>query len=128
MNFLIAGGAGFLGSHLAMRLYNTGYNVYVVDDLSTGSLDNLNFLLTEPYDGFKFIQGDITETDWHKHLPEKLDGIFNLACPASPVHYQNIPIKTTMTCVVGAYNLLNLAKKMECRILQTSTSEIKGSP
>lgn len=127
MKYVITGGAGFLGSHLANYLYNWGHDVYVVDNLSTGDITNLNFLMTEP-DGFQFIKGDITDKLWWNALPERIDGIFNLACPASPIHYQNTPIETMMTCVLGAHNLLQLAKIKNCRILQTSTSEVYGDP
>lgn len=125
MNYLIAGGAGFLGSHLARRLYNEGHNIIVLDNLMTGSLDNLEGLIGQ--DRFDFFDFDISnfkpQMDW-----VKLDGIFNLASPASPVHYQNSPIHTMLTNVVGSHHLLLLAKEHDCKILQTSTSEVYGDP
>lgn len=125
MNYLIAGGAGFLGSHLARRLYNEGHNIIVLDNLMTGSLDNLEGLIGQ--DRFDFFDFDISQfkpqMDWIE-----LDGIFNLASPASPIHYQNSPIHTLLTNVVGSHNLLQLAREHDCKILQTSTSEVYGDP
>ena len=123
MHFLVAGGAGFLGSHIAEKLCDEGHQVTVVDNLSSGQEYNLRFL--KGREGFRFFKCDIVNT-----LPvfEKLDGIFNLACPASPIFYQSIPIETTLSSVVGVYNLLRLADEHNCRILQTSTSEVYGCP
>lgn len=125
MNYLIAGGAGFLGSHLARRLYNEGHNVIVLDNLMTGSLDNLEGLVGQ--DRFDFFDFDVSQfkpqMDWIK-----LDGIFNLASPASPIHYQNSPIHTMLTNVIGSHHLLSLAREHDCKILQTSTSEVYGDP
>lgn len=126
MHYLIAGGAGFLGSHLVKKLYNQGHKISVIDNLMTGSRDNIKFFLSEPENNFDFYEMDITS-----HVPygiPKLDGIFNLASPASPVHYQNTPIHTMLTNVVGSNNLLQLAKHHDCKILQTSTSEVYGDP
>lgn len=125
MNYLIAGGAGFIGSHLAKRLLSEGHKIIVFDNLMTGSLDNLKGLIG--HERFDFFDLDITnlktQIEWLK-----LDGIFNLACPASPVHYQKNPIHTMLTNVVGSHNLLLLAKEHGCKILQTSTSEVYGDP
>lgn len=125
-NYLVAGGAGFLGSHLTKRLLDEGNSVTVIDDLCTGSLDNLKGVLH--LRNLTFINCDITHMNLGAFGRHRFDGIFNLACPASPIHYQNIPIKTTLTCVVGVDNLLQLAKHNACKILQTSTSEVYGDP
>lgn len=124
-HYLIAGGAGFLGSHLTKRLLNEGNKVTVVDDFCTGDLYNLGGL---DYDMLNIIHCDINDLRLVDFNHLRFDGIFNLACPASPIHYQNIPIKTTLTCVVGVNNLLQLAKEHACKILQTSTSEVYGDP
>lgn len=118
---LVTGGAGFLGSHLCDRLIKEGNDVICVDNLFTGSKDNIRHLLSNPY--FEFIRHDITEP-----LYVEVDQIYNLACPASPVHYQYNPIKTAKTSIYGALNMLGLAKRVKARILQASTSEVYGDP
>lgn len=118
---LVTGGAGFLGSHLCDRLLKEGNDVICVDNLFTGSKDNIRHLLQNPY--FEFIRHDITEP-----LYVEVDQIYNLACPASPPHYQYNPIKTAKTSVYGAMNMLGLAKRVNARILQASTSEVYGDP
>ena len=118
---LVTGGAGFLGSHLCERLLNEGNDVICVDTLFTGSKDNIRHLMTNPY--FEFIRHDITEP-----LYVEVDEIYNLACPASPVYYQFDPIKTAKTSVIGATNMLGLARRVHARILQASTSEVYGDP
>jgi len=121
MRILVAGGAGFLGSHLCKRLLDDGHEVICVDNLSTGSIDNINFFRNSYK--FEFIRHDVTFP-----LYLEVDGIFNLACPASPQHYQNDPVQTMKSNVHGAINLLGLAKRTKARILQTSTSEVYGDP
>jgi UDP-glucuronate decarboxylase len=119
---LVAGGAGFLGSHLCDHLIRRGHSVLCVDNLQTGELTSLTGLMEEPR--FELRYYDISD-------PLELDGalgIFNLACPASPVHYQADPIRTTMTSVRGTYNLLELARKSRAPLLQASTSEVYGDP
>lgn len=118
---LVTGGAGFLGSHLCERLLNEGNDVICVDNLFTGSKDNIRKLIGNPY--FEFIRHDVTEP-----LYVEVDQIYNLACPASPPHYQYNPIKTAKTSVYGAMNMLGLAKRTHARILQASTSEVYGDP
>lgn len=118
---LVTGGAGFLGSHLCDRLIKEGNDVICVDNLFTGNKDNIRHLMGNPY--FEFIRHDVTEP-----LYVEVDQIYNLACPASPVHYQMNPIKTAKTSVYGAYNMLGLAKRVHARILQASTSEVYGDP
>ena len=118
---LVTGGAGFLGSHLCDRLLADGNDVICLDNLFTGSKDNIRHLLANPY--FEFIRHDVTEP-----IRLEVDQIYNLACPASPVHYQYNPIKTAETSVLGAMNMLGLAKRMRARILQASTSEVYGDP
>ncbi len=118
---LITGGAGFLGSHLCERLLEEGNDVICADNLFTGSKDNIRHLMGNPY--FEFIRHDVTNP-----LFVEVDEIYNLACPASPVHYQYNPIKTTKTSVYGALNMLGLAKGTVARILQASTSEVYGDP
>lgn len=118
---LVTGGAGFLGSHLCERLLNEGNEVICVDNLFTGSKDNIRHLMDNPY--FEFMRHDITQP-----LYVEADRIYNLACPASPPHYQYDPIKTAKTSVYGAMNLLGLAKRTHARILQASTSEVYGDP
>jgi len=118
---LVTGGAGFLGSHLVDRLLNQGHDVLCVDNLTTGSKHNIEHL-TET-SGFEFIHHDVTLP-----LQVEVDEIYNLACPASPVHYQNDPIQTMKTSVYGAVNILDLAKRLKCKILQASTSEVYGDP
>lgn len=117
----ITGGAGFLGSHLCERLLEEGNDVICIDNLFTGRKDNIRHLMDHPY--FEFIRHDITEP-----LYVEVDQIYNLACPASPVHYQYNPIKTAKTSVMGALNCLGLAKRCNARILQASTSEVYGDP
>ena len=118
---LVTGGAGFLGSHLCERLLQDGNDVICVDNLYTGSKDNIRHLMANPY--FEFIRHDVTEP-----LYVEVDQIYNLACPASPVHYQANPVKNTKTSVYGALNTLGLAKRVGARILQASTSEVYGDP
>jgi UDP-glucuronate decarboxylase len=118
---LVTGGAGFLGSHLIDRLLNRGDEVVCVDNLFTGSKQNLSHL--HSYPRFEFIRHDITFP-----LYLEVDEIWNLACPASPVHYQHDPVQTTKTSVHGAINMLGLAKRLKCRIFQASTSEVYGDP
>jgi UDP-glucuronate decarboxylase len=118
---LVTGGAGFLGSHLIDRLLADGHEVLCVDNLFTGTKDNLAHLHSEPR--FEFLRHDVTFP-----LFVEVDEIFNLACPASPIHYQHDPVQTTKTSVHGAINMLGLAKRLGCRILQASTSEVYGDP
>ena len=118
---LVTGGAGFLGSHLCDRLINEGNKVICVDNLYTGSVDNIRHLMDNP--NFSFKEHDVIEP-----IDADVDQIYNLACPASPPHYQADPIKTAKTSVFGALNLLELAKKNNARILQASTSEVYGDP
>lgn len=118
---LVTGGAGFLGSHLCDRLITQGNDVICVDNLFTGKKENIRHLLGNPY--FEFIRHDVTES-----LYVEVDQIYNLACPASPVHYQYNPIKTAKTSVIGVLNALGLAKRVDARILQASTSEVYGDP
>jgi UDP-glucuronate decarboxylase len=120
-SILVTGGAGFLGSHLCDKLLAAGNSVICVDNLFTGSKDNVAHLRDNP--NFEFIRHDITDP-----LRLECDEIYNLACPASPVHYQYNPIKTVKTSVVGATNMLGLAKRVNARILQASTSEVYGDP
>ena len=118
---LITGGAGFVGSHLCERLLNEGNEVLCLDNYFTGDKKNILKLLDNPY--FEMIRHDITEPYY-----AEVDEIYNLACPASPVHYQFNPIKTMKTSVMGAINMLGLAKRMGAKILQASTSEVYGDP
>jgi UDP-glucuronate decarboxylase len=118
---LVTGGAGFLGSHLCDRLLAAGHEVLCVDNLFTGSKRNIEHLHSHPR--FEFIRHDVTFP-----LYVEVDLIFNLACPASPIHYQQDPVQTTKTSVHGAINVLGLAKRLQCRILQASTSEVYGDP
>jgi UDP-glucuronate decarboxylase len=118
---LVTGGAGFLGSHLCERLIETGHEVLCVDNLFTGTRRNIAHLLNNP--AFEFMRHDITFP-----LYVEVDQIYNLACPASPVHYQHDPIQTTKTSVHGAINMLGLAKRLNVPILQASTSEVYGDP
>ena len=121
-NVLVSGGAGFLGSHLCERLLKLGYQVTCVDNLSSGSAANIKLLLNHPH--FKFIQHDIITP----LLAVKSEKIFNLACPASPVQYQEDPVSTTRTAVLGAINMLDLARTFNATIYQASTSEVYGNP
>ena len=118
---LVTGGAGFLGSHLIDRLLDRGDDVLCVDNLFTGSKDNIKHLLQHP--NFEFMRHDITFP-----LFVEVDEIYNLACPASPIHYQHDPVQTTKTSVIGAINMLGLAKRLKCKIFQASTSEVYGDP
>jgi UDP-glucuronate decarboxylase len=118
---LVTGGAGFIGSHLCEYLLNNGHDVLCVDNLFSGSKDNIRHLLGNPY--FEFIRHDII----HAFFVE-VDQIYHLACPASPVHYQYNPIKTIKTNVMGTINMLGLAKRVKAKILLASTSEVYGSP
>jgi UDP-glucuronate decarboxylase len=120
-HILVTGGAGFLGSHLCTRLLKEGHDVLCVDNMFTGTKDNILPLLDNPH--FEFIRHDIT-------FPLYLEGeeIYNLACPASPVHYQFDPVQTTKTSVHGAINMLGLAKRVKAKIFQASTSEVYGDP
>ena len=118
---LVTGGAGFLGSHLCERLLRDGHDVLCVDNFFTGRKDNIVHLLADPH--FEMMRHDITFP-----LYVEVDQIFNLACPASPVHYQYDPVQTTKTSVIGAINMLGLAKRIGARILQASTSEVYGDP
>jgi len=118
---LVTGGAGFLGSHLCDRLLADGHDVVCLDNLFTGSKRNIAHLLGNPQ--FEFIRHDVTFP-----LFIEVDEIYNLACPASPIHYQHDPVQTTKTSVHGAINMLGLAKRLKCRIFQASTSEVYGDP
>ena len=118
---LVTGGAGFLGSHLIDRLLGRGDEVICVDNLFTGSKRNIEHLHGHPR--FEFVRHDVTFP-----LYLEADAIFNLACPASPIHYQHDPVQTTKTSVHGAINMLGLAKRLRCRIFQASTSEVYGDP
>jgi UDP-glucuronate decarboxylase len=118
---LVTGGAGFLGSHLCDRLLQDGHEVLCVDNFYTGTKDNIAHLLDNPF--FELIRHDVTFP-----LYLEVDEIYNLACPASPVHYQHDPVQTTKTSVHGAINMLGLAKRVHARIFQASTSEVYGDP
>ena len=118
---LVTGGAGFLGSHLCERLLAEGNEVICADNYFTGSKENVAHLLSNPY--FELIRHDVTFP-----LYIEVDQIYNLACPASPVHYQHDPVQTTKTSVHGAINMLGLAKRVKARIFQASTSEVYGDP
>lgn len=118
---LVTGGAGFLGSHLCERLLNRGNEVLCVDNLFTGTKQNIAHLLSNP--NFEFMRHDVTFP-----LYVEVDEIYNLACPASPIHYQFDPVQTTKTSVMGAINMLGLAKRVKAKILQASTSEVYGDP
>ncbi len=118
---LVTGGAGFLGSHICERLVAQKHEVICLDNLFTGSKTNIRHLLGNPY--FEFMRHDVTFP-----LYVEVDEIFNMACPASPVHYQYDPVQTTKTSVHGAINMLGLAKRVRARILQASTSEVYGDP
>ena len=118
---LVTGGAGFLGSHLCERLLAEGHDVICLDNFFTGSKDNVAHLLGSPH--FELMRHDVTFP-----LYVEVDQIYNLACPASPVHYQHDPVQTTKTSVHGAINMLGLAKRTKARIFQASTSEVYGDP
>ena len=121
-NILVTGGAGFIGSHLCKTLLILGHSVICLDNLFTGSINNISDLTENA--NFEFVKHDITEP----YYSENIDEIYNLACPASPIHYQYNPIKTVKTCTIGVINLLGLAKKNNAKILQASTSEVYGDP
>jgi UDP-glucuronate decarboxylase len=121
MRTLVTGGAGFIGSHLCRRLLAEGHEVICLDNLFTGSRANILELMDDHR--FEFLRHDITEP-----LLVEVDWIFNLACPASPIHYQVNPVKTVKTSVMGAINMLGLAKRVRARILHASTSEVYGDP
>jgi UDP-glucuronate decarboxylase len=118
---LVTGGAGFIGSHLCERLLNEGNEVICLDNYFTGHRKNIAHLISDP--NFEVVRHDVTQP----YLAE-VDEIYNLACPASPIHYQHNPIKTIKTSVMGAINMLGLAKRIRARILQASTSEVYGDP
>jgi UDP-glucuronate decarboxylase len=118
---LVTGGAGFLGSHLCERLLGQGKSVVCVDNYFTGTRDNIAHLVGNPY--FETLRHDVTFP-----LYVEVDEIWNLACPASPIHYQFDPVQTTKVSVLGAINMLGLAKRVKCKILQASTSEVYGDP
>jgi len=119
---LVTGGAGFIGSHLCKRLLNENHYVICLDNLFTGSLENIESLKNDV--NFEFVNHDITKP----YYTDNIDEIYNLACPASPIHYQSNPIKTVKTCTIGVINMLGLAKKNNAKILQASTSEVYGDP
>ena len=121
MRILVTGGAGFLGSHLCDRLIADGHDVTVIDNLFTGRKQNIAHLLQHPR--FEFVRHDVIDP-----FKFEVDQIYNLACPASPPHYQFNPIKTTKTSVMGAINCLGLAKRVRARVFQASTSEVYGDP
>ncbi|MCH7631915.1 MAG: GDP-mannose 4,6-dehydratase, partial [Planctomycetes bacterium] len=121
MRALVTGGAGFLGSHLCDRLLADGHDVVAVDNLFTGQERNIAHLISRS--DFEFVRHDVVEP-----IRLDVDWIFNLACPASPVHYQSNPVKTVKTSVIGTLNMLGLAKRVGARILQASTSEVYGDP
>ena len=118
---LVTGGAGFLGSHLCEALLKQGHEVLCLDNYFTGSKLNILHLMSNPF--FELVRHDVTQP-----FEVEVDEIYNLACPASPIHYQQDPIKTINTSVMGAINMLELAKQLNCKILQTSTSEVYGDP
>jgi UDP-glucuronate decarboxylase len=118
---MVTGGAGFLGSHLCERLLADGHDVLCVDNFYNGSRHNVDYLLDHPR--FELLRHDVTTP-----LHVEVDDIYNLACPASPIHYQRDPVQTTKTNVLGAINMLGLAKRLHARILQASTSEVYGDP
>ena len=119
---LVTGGAGFIGSHLCKRLLNENHKVICLDNLFTGSLDNIDSF--KDNNNFEFVNHDITKP----YYRDNIDEIYNFACPASPIHYQSNPIKTVKTCTIGVINMLGLAKKNNAKILQASTSEVYGDP
>ena len=121
MRILVTGGAGFIGSHLCERLLGEGNEVLCLDNFFTGRRENIFHLLDNPR--FELLRHDVTEP-----ILLEVDQIYNLACPASPVHYQYNPVKTVKTSVMGAINMLGLAKRVRARILQASTSEVYGDP
>ena len=118
---LVTGGAGFLGSHLCDRLISNGHDVICLDNFFTGAKQNVEHLISHPR--FELMRHDVTFP-----LYVEVDEIYNLACPASPIHYQHDPVQTTKTSVHGAINMLGLAKRLKCRVFQASTSEVYGDP
>ena len=118
---LVSGGAGFIGSHLCTRLINEGHDVICLDNFFTGSKDNIIHLMDNHH--FKVVRHDVTYP-----YSAEVDEIYNLACPASPIHYQHDPIQTAKTSVMGAINMLGLAMRLDAKILQASTSEVYGDP
>ena len=118
---LVTGGAGFIGSHLCERLVGDGNDVICLDNFYTGNKENVWHLLGKP--NFEIVRHDVCQPYW-----AEIDEIYNLACPASPVHYQHDPIQTTKTSVFGAYYMLGLARRTKCKIMQSSTSEVYGDP
>jgi UDP-glucuronate decarboxylase len=118
---LVSGGAGFIGSHLCERLLALGYQVLCVDNFFTGTRTNVEHTLDHKH--FELLRHDITQP-----LFVEVDTIYNLACPASPIHYQRDPVQTAKTSVLGAINMLGLAKRLNAKIFQASTSEVYGSP
>src|SRR3990167_5045374 len=118
---LVTGGAGFLGSHLCTRLIAEGHHVLCVDNFFTGTKRNIQHLLSHPH--FEWMRHDVTIP-----LSVEVDQIYNLACPASPIHYQRDPVRTTQTSVQGAINMLDLARRLKIKVLQASTSEVYGDP
>ena len=121
MRILVTGGAGFIGSHLCERLLTEGHHVVCLDNFFTGRRENIEHLLE--HEQFETLRHDVTEP-----LFIEVDQIYNLACPASPIHYQYNPVKTVKSNVVGTINMLVLAKRLRARILQASTSEVYGDP
>jgi UDP-glucuronate decarboxylase len=119
---LVTGGAGFIGSHLCKSLLNENHYVICLDNLFTGTLKNIEEF--ENNNNFEFVNHDITKP----YYRDNIDEIYNLACPASPIHYQSNPIKTVKTCTIGVINMLGIAKKNNAKILQASTSEVYGDP
>ena len=118
---LITGGAGFIGSHLAKKLLESGHEVVVMDNLFTGNKSNIYNLLNNPR--FTFILRDVSQPFWGQ-----FDEIYNLACPASPIHYQKNPVETIKTSIMGIINVLELALKTGAKVLHASTSEVYGDP
>ena len=118
---LVSGGAGFIGSHLCTRLINEGHDVICLDNFFTGSKDNIMYLMDNHH--FEVVRHDVTYP-----YSAEVDEIYNLACPASPIHYQHDPIQTAKTSVMGAINMLGLAMRLDAKILQASTSEVYGDP
>ncbi len=118
---LVTGGAGFIGSHLCERLVNEGHDVICIDNFYSGSKENVWHLIGKP--NFELVRHDVINPYW-----AEVDEIYNLACPASPIYYQNDPIQTTKTSIFGAYYMLGLARRTKAKILQSSTSEVYGDP
>ena len=121
MRILVTGAAGFLGSHFAEKYLNEGHEIIAVDNFYTGKKENIKHLISNP--NFELVRHDITQP-----LHIEVDAIANFACPASPVHYQKYPVQTIQTSVIGVTNLLELARKLDVKILQASTSEVYGDP